>query len=254
MVLSRTDRLRPFPMGVSIGHCNITAGTAGCVVVDPQGNEYILSNNHVLADSNKGKTGDAILQPGVYDGGTIDDAVASLYNYVPIEFPENSGCLIAKEIVSFLNFVSRALGRKSRFYSKVDEYPVNETDCAIAKPTNPQIYTCEVMELGFPKGSAKAKDGETVLKSGRTTGLTEGKVIDDDATIEVSYGFLTARFIHQILVSGEGFILGGDSGSVLFNEDLYAVGLCFAGSSDGSLGIANPIYVVEQLLGVAVKT
>jgi len=53
---SRTGRVRPAPGGVSIGHYRITAGTLG-VVVRRAGVRLILSNNHVLANSNDAKAG-----------------------------------------------------------------------------------------------------------------------------------------------------------------------------------------------------
>ena len=56
----------PVPCGVSIGHYNITAGTLGCLV-EASGTVCILSNNHVLADTNNGVVGDDILQPGPCD-------------------------------------------------------------------------------------------------------------------------------------------------------------------------------------------
>src|SRR5256885_864294 len=64
---ARTARFRPAPGGVSIGHRAITAGTLGCVV-RRQGQVFVLSNNHVLANSNDAQRGDAILQPGPHDG------------------------------------------------------------------------------------------------------------------------------------------------------------------------------------------
>ena len=43
-----TERWRPAPGGVSLGHYKITAGTLGCVVYDRKsGARLILSNNHV---------------------------------------------------------------------------------------------------------------------------------------------------------------------------------------------------------------
>ena len=59
-----TKRQRPAPMGFSVGHPAITAGSIGARVVDPSGNVYVLSNNHVLANSNDATIGDAALQPG----------------------------------------------------------------------------------------------------------------------------------------------------------------------------------------------
>ena len=49
-------RYRPAPGGVSLGHYQITAGTLGCLVKDKKsGKVFILSNNHVLANSNQAK-------------------------------------------------------------------------------------------------------------------------------------------------------------------------------------------------------
>ena len=60
----------PLKIGSSIGHYKITAGTLGGFVRSrDDGSVLILSNNHVLANENKGKKGDAILQPGAIDGG-----------------------------------------------------------------------------------------------------------------------------------------------------------------------------------------
>src|ERR1039458_303938 len=59
------ERNRPLRIGGSVGHYKITAGTLGCFVLPLGGGAlHILSNNHVLADENHGKAGDAILQPG----------------------------------------------------------------------------------------------------------------------------------------------------------------------------------------------
>ncbi|MGH2444642.1 MAG: hypothetical protein ACRDGD_01160 [Candidatus Limnocylindria bacterium] len=47
---------------------------------------YLLSNNHVIADENRAQVGDAILQPGSYDGGVQrDDRIAGLTSFVPLE-------------------------------------------------------------------------------------------------------------------------------------------------------------------------
>jgi hypothetical protein len=52
------------PIGVSIGNeGEWSSGTLGCRVKDGSA-VYILSNNHVLANSNEAEPGDAILQPG----------------------------------------------------------------------------------------------------------------------------------------------------------------------------------------------
>jgi len=93
---ARTDRWRPALGGVSIGHYKITAGTLGTVVRDKaSGAPLILSNNHVLANSNEANIGDPILQPGPYDGGNVaDDTIAELFRFAKIDFGEGTGNLL----------------------------------------------------------------------------------------------------------------------------------------------------------------
>ena len=52
----------PVPIGVSVGHPAVTAGTIGARVTDGS-NVFILSNNHVIADLNLAVFGDGIIQP-----------------------------------------------------------------------------------------------------------------------------------------------------------------------------------------------
>ena len=88
-----TDRFRPtIPAGVSIGHYKKTAGTQGAIVRDRTTRErLILSNNHVLANSNDAVQGDPILQPAPGDGGLNPaDMVARLERFIPLSFIEDS--------------------------------------------------------------------------------------------------------------------------------------------------------------------
>src|SRR2546422_1198252 len=85
----RTDRWRPAPGGVSVGHVRITAGTLGAVV-RAGGRRVVLSNNHVLAASNNARIGDLILQPGPADSGTREDAIATLERFVEIRFGQST--------------------------------------------------------------------------------------------------------------------------------------------------------------------
>ncbi len=74
-LMERAVKMRPALPGSSIGHYKISAGTFGVVVRDKNsGEKLILSNNHILANGSNGSdgrasVGDAILQPGPYDGG-----------------------------------------------------------------------------------------------------------------------------------------------------------------------------------------
>src|SRR5258705_809152 len=88
-----TQRQRPAPMGFSVGHPAITAGTIGARVRDALGRVYVLSNNHVLANSNGAVIGDPAYQPGPFDGGTAADQIATLSDFQTITFsttPDNT--------------------------------------------------------------------------------------------------------------------------------------------------------------------
>ncbi|MEO1644614.1 MAG: hypothetical protein AAFR67_05470 [Chloroflexota bacterium] len=86
------DRFRPIiPAGISVAHPMVTAGTLGCFVYDDAGNMYILSNNHVLSNSNDALIGDRILQPGPADGGeNPKDTIALLHRYAQISYTDDN--------------------------------------------------------------------------------------------------------------------------------------------------------------------
>jgi len=108
---SHTGKYRPAPGGVSIGHRDITAGTLGCLV-KKSGQIVILSNNHVLANSNDASPSDPILQPGPYDGGKYpDDHIANLQEFASISFDEQpSQCSLTRSLASLFNGIARIFG------------------------------------------------------------------------------------------------------------------------------------------------
>lgn len=252
----RTDRVRPVPGGVSVGHYSITAGTVGAIVRDSQkkGHWFILSNNHVLAASNSATIGDPILQPGAYDGGTVEkDQIGELSEFVPIVFngdqpPIPPDCGLAERYARWGNALAAAWGSTHRVMAYVPrEEHVNEVDAAIAAVKHNEV-TNRILDIGVVSESMKAVLGMPVRKSGRTTGLTTGSVIGTDATVTVQYGGgLAATFENQIITTGMS--AGGDSGSLLVHgEELKALGLLFGGSEQ--ITIHSPIDRVLELLGV----
>lgn len=194
--LTFKGRYRPTFPGASIGHVAITAGTFGCLVQDKKEHDFlILSNNHVLANSNHASIGDPILQPGRYDGGIYPrDVIAKLKEFVPL--------------VSGYNLV----------------------DAAVAKPLDQRLVIASIPWIGIPTGTANARLGWMVRKSGRTTQYKTGRVTSIDATVKVGYGAgVVYLFKNQILTTCMS--AGGDSGSLLVDPYARAVGLLFAGSS-----------------------
>ena len=247
-----TDKWRPAPGGVSIGHYAITAGTLGAVVKDAGNNEkLILSNNHVLANSNEAEIGDAILQPGPYDGGTLqEDVIANLLRFVPIKYTvEIPNCPISTTVAGAANLFARALGSKHRLMAVRQQLETNLVDAALARPVEPDMVSDEILSIGQITGSKDPELGLAVRKSGRTTGFTTGTIELLDATVSVSYGDgKVAVFEGQIVTSAMS--QGGDSGSLLVdaNENL-AVGLLFAGSDQTT--IHNPISAVISALNIS---
>lgn len=242
----RTDKWRPAPGGVSIGHKDITAGTLGCLV-QRGGETFILSNNHVLADCNRGQIGDPILQPGPHDGSTLEDQIAELYDFVPIRFGELSppDCPFAKGAVGAANWLARAAGSRHRL--RVYQEEPNLVDAALAAPLSYDLVSHQILEVGFPEGTGEAELGMAVQKSGRTTGWTKGTVVQMDMTVQVFYGEAGVAVYEDQVASdcGSG---PGDSGSAVLDMDRRVMGLLFAGG--GGLTILNRMANVKVLLGV----
>jgi len=232
---ARTARHRPAPGGVSIGHRSITAGTLGCLV-KREGQVVVLSNNHVLANSNDALRGDAILQPGPHDGGTFPaDHIADLHDFVPITFQEPpSECSFAGGVVAVLNGGCRLIGSKTRYRSVNIQPAENRVDAAIARPLAPNLVKDEILEIGTISGLGSGSLGTAIKKSGRTTGLTTGEVLQVDVTVNVQYGpGQVAQFTDQLLAGAMS--QGGDSGSVVLDNGNRLIGLLFAGSDNSTI-------------------
>ncbi|MEO8396731.1 MAG: hypothetical protein ABI700_27305, partial [Chloroflexota bacterium] len=209
-------RFRPtIPPGVSIGHYKVTAGTFGYLVTDKTtGEKLILSNNHVLANSNDSLLGDAILQPGAIDGGQNPaDIVATLARFIPLRYTDdpaappptnpptpnpiptpptggttNGSCDIVEVIVAISNAAAALFGSQKRVASTAAgsqalasavgtttasapgsttpeaqaEVPTNLVDCALAKPTNPAMFSDEILQIGKVSGTKPAALGMRV--------------------------------------------------------------------------------------------
>lgn len=245
---SPTERHRPAPGGVSIGHKDITAGTLGCLV--RRGDDvFILSNNHVLANSNTAAIGDPILQPGPHDGGTpVNDHIADLADFVPISIAGlPSECNVANAITSALNRTAEALGRGTRLQAISTRAEDNRVDAAIARPLKPADVSDEILNVGTIAGSANAALGMAINKMGRTTGFTTGEVTQVDVTANVQYGTgQIATFVDQFMAGAMS--AGGDSGSAVLDTSNNLVGLLFAGSDTTT--IMNRIQNVFTALNV----
>lgn len=201
--LRRTDRYPVMQPGISVAHKKCSAGTLGMFVRDERtGKPAILSNWHVLAGPGA-EPGDPILQPGRYDGGRA-----------------------SRDTVAFLERMY--LGR--------------DGDAAIALLGNSRKFDPLISGLSIVIDRTEdPKVGDIVIKSGRSTRVTRGRVMAKGRYFMKYKG-------HHERVGIEGFIIrpmnpenpmneeisrGGDSGSIWLKDgSTAAVGLHFAGERD----------------------
>ncbi len=225
----------------------LSVGTLGFFVSDEAGRVYLVSNNHVIANENDARKGNAIVQPGTLDltdtelelMDSIDRLrdrlrIAKLSAWVDIVFPTSSS-------VEF-----------------------NDVDCAIAEVEQDRRSVSEIARVGLggvsrglgPRYRIDSESGRVlgsprVYKAGRTTGWTEGEVVALDVMVDVEYGAGVARFRNQIAIratqdNGGPFSAAGDSGSGIYNAEHKLVALLFAGSTTRTL--ANPASSVIRAL------
>jgi hypothetical protein len=246
-------RYRPARPGCSLGHPLVTAGTFGCLV--KRGDQvFILSNNHVLANSNAAQNDDPIWQPGKYDGGASVDQIATLEQFIPIGFPgdpqptpapEPGGCSpLASIMKSFQSQPTRPPA------IQINEPGNNTVDCALAKPLSPDLVSPDILNIGIPIGAGPATLGTPLQKMGRTTGYTTGQITQLDVTVSVDYGGKIATFRNQLMAGAMS--QGGDSGSAVLDMNKRVVGLLFAGSATTT--IMDPIQLVLDALQVQLVT
>jgi len=245
----------PVPIGVSVGHPAITAGTIGARVTDGS-NVFFLSNNHVLANANQAAPGDLILQPGSFDGGNANnDAIGYLSGYEEIHFctvfliwlicdqTNTIDAALATPYIDTSDDLYVGVSTPTGDYGSDEGYGTPSTTLHPAYG-NPATIGDEDMA---------ALLGVQVQKFGRTTELTTGDIDTVNATVNVCYDSncsLIAQFTDQIIVTPGTFSAGGDSGSLIVDMQRRPVGLLFAGSDTNT--IANRIDLVLNRFGVTI--
>jgi hypothetical protein len=228
------DASQPIAMGGdSVRHPSSLAGdgTLGCLV-ERGGVSYILSNNHILANSNAARIGDAILCPGGHaEGVAPDNMIARLSSYVRLKFGGLFGfranyadVAIARSSAGFVSPHNRCFGR------------------LMAAPPNWVV-------------------GDHVKKCGRTTLATHGEIEAFTARINIAFpaahGWHIAEFRKQIIIRSSSerlFARSGDSGALILSEENVPIALLFAVNEAAGFAIATPIETALLPFGVAVAT
>jgi hypothetical protein len=212
----RARSTTPMQGGISISNAyRYGYATLGGAVEDRDtGAPMILSNWHVLAGDWRARQGWPIYQPGRGDGGRSRDAVARLSH---------------------------------------DAMAAN-LDAAVAELTGERPLINAQLGLYPVSGVGWAQVGMDVVKSGRRTGVTRGRVTAIDGVLRMNYRGVNRLIQHVItinprvnpVISG-----GGDSGSFWIEEaTMRAVGLHFAGSDDPERALAIDMQPILDELNV----
>ncbi|MEM9366488.1 MAG: hypothetical protein AAGD07_10875 [Planctomycetota bacterium] len=175
---------------------------------------FALSNNHVLADTNRLPRGATqIVQPA---GSNRSDIFATLSDFERIRFP------------------------------MMGSDPRNRIDAAIAEVTNSSLVaTGQMLQISNYRAQlATPMPNTDVTKSGQTTGVTTGTIIATRVNgVRVDYGTpgrpLIATFDNCMEIRGKSgaFSMPGDSGSLILDKRTgRAVGLLFAGAGNITTG------------------
>ena len=220
--VSRNERATsadPMRGGISISdEFHLAYGTLGGKVYDRvTGEEMILSNWHVLAGDWRARRGQLIYQPGRLDGGTFASTSAYL--------------------------TRDAMG--------------DNLDAAVATLTGQRRLVNEQLGLGTVTGVGYAQLGTDVIKSGRSSHITRGRIVEINSIARMRYGYLE-RLIRDVIIidplNGGEVSRPGDSGSWwLTLGTKQAVGLHFAGSDLPERALAISMQAVLNALNVEIR-
>lgn len=226
---------RPAGGGLSIGHVGGGVGTMACLVrgLGARSNRLLaLGSNHALAGANIGRTGEAVVQPASVDGGRDpNERVGVLERVVTIDFGGN------------LNYADAATVWVYPERVRAEESLMRRGKQRTMKLSDEVVH---------------AEEGQSVGKIGRTTGLTQGRVVSNNAVVRVLYGTRVAIFADQLLIESVGdaraFAAPGDSGALIttWDDKHRPVGMVMAGCLAGQLCVANKMQRVLDAVEGAV--
>jgi hypothetical protein len=239
------QKQRPIVGGLSFCPSESGAATLGMIVQDATDYRIVgLSNNHVIGPVLgvgsaypdfyvEDITTIECLQPSPLDGGLSPaDALGYGKRAVPTIF---GGAIIG----------------------------VNTVDAAICQIVGIDMYAPGIESLlmgGYFPFAQKYEyfEGSTVVKAGRTTGLSTGEILATNAAATLIYGAdIPANHSYYeniIAITSENrFVSPGDSGSVILCKiegQWKIIGLLMGGSEDGKLCLACHIQDVAELLQI----
>jgi len=233
--IHRINKYDPVAMGVGCGRDN-WVGTLGCIVRDvTDGTNVFLSNEHVFGRPFRtpgASVGDLIYQPGQneYGASGVSRPIGALKRW--------GGIYTDRE--NFIDAAIASIGSGIYYDNRF-----------VGSDSSPSNYISIT-------GYRDAYEGMSVIKYGRTSGITTGEVISTSYSINVAYDTgsgtsVIAPFTDQILVAATG--CPGDSGSIV--TDVYGkiIGILFAGGADAtgqSFIVVSKIRKIIEALNINV--
>jgi hypothetical protein len=232
-----TGPICPLRPGYSIAHKAVrsietpdyfvlASGTLSCIVRDLRDSELlILSNNHVLANTNEAETGDEIMHPGPYykDLGPLPAATLKAYKKIVFGGDEHSPDALK-----------------------------NRIDAAVARPIVP--IDPDIPSIGIPEGVSEIEPAANVRvkMTGAMSGYKEGLIVQGDVSAKFSnFGGTGKDAYFEHYFNCQPLATHGDSGSLMLDKDGKALGLVFmAKFVDGTPTISRACrlqYVLREL-------
>lgn len=216
------------------------SGTLGALLTR-SGTQYVLSNNHVLAKSDKGTVGDAVSQPGLVDTNCAPgQTVATLSQFVKLETGTSTGTPPTYTGVADAAIAQVVSGKVDPAGAILQLGPVVG---GLAQPAPPSSTI------------ATPTVGMQVAKSGRTTGLTCSTVAATNLQVSIDYSpscgsnatAFTVIYKNQVDIISTSFSAAGDSGSLIVDANTARpVALLYGGSASDT--VANPVTAVVNAL------
>ena len=222
---------------ITSGNAIICCGGTLGSLVERNGTQFILSNNHVLARSDAAAIAEPIVQPGLIEA--------------TVRCNKNQTTTVAN-LSQFVNLETEA---KTPSSSNIDAAIAQVVSGKVDSAGNILYLGASANSNGVPaSGAPHAGSGVAgsvsmpVAKSGRSTGLTCSTILAVNISVRVSYTkncdgsgtSFTVTYNNQVDVSGGQFGAQGDSGSLIVTQATAdPVALLYGGSDTDT--VANPV-------------
>ena len=230
------------------------------------GEPFILSNNHVLANSNEAMVGDAILQPGPTDGGqNPSDVVARLERFVGLHYttgdvnppgptepdkpnpsptpsptptdpsqPNQSGCDVVDVLISVSNLLAGLSGSEKRVQATSVQAAAQTTDTATASASATAQVTANSVDAALARPIDPAMFSPDILNIGSITGTKPASLGMQVRKMGRTTGFTTGSITLLNATVNVGYRTSLGSRTARFDGQIISTAMSQGGDS-GSL-------------------